>query len=144
MNAGLPLLPLLLVGYLLTGCLLTGCQSPAPDPQTTTQLAALSARMTALETQVTVLKAAQGEDAAASADDVTARAAAQNCAVVLARTLETFRQGSDTAHYPSMSQLALPDACGGQRVSWKVLDAQHYTFEVTNADGQVLAGESGL
>lgn len=123
--------------------LLLGCQSPALDPQTAQQIAVLSARVTALETQVAVLRAAQRDDVTASADEVTARAAAQNCAVALARVLETFRQGSVEERYPTAPQLALPSACEGQRVSWKVLQAQTYTFAVTKGDGQVLAEQSG-
>ena len=131
----------LLLLLLLT--LLSGCQNPAPDPQAAQQLAALSARITALETEVAELKAAQRASGAANAVDVTARAAAQNCAGALNRALELFRQNSVGERYPTPAQLELPDACQGQRIGWERLEAQRYSFNVTNGDGQVLLRQSG-
>ncbi|AIZ44513.1 hypothetical protein QR90_04495 [Deinococcus radiopugnans] len=133
-KAGLLLLPVLL---------LSGCQSPGPDPEVERQLAALSARIDALETEVASLQTGPQITGTVNAGDVTARAAAQNCAVALARTLELFRQSSVGHRYPAASQVVLPDACEGQRVGWKRLEAQQYSFAVTNRDGEVLAQQSG-
>lgn len=133
MKAGLLFLPLLLCG----------CRAPEPDPGVARQVAALGARITALETEVADLKAGQEVTGAANAGDVTARAAAQNCAIALARTLELFRQSSLGKRYPAPAQVTLPDACEGQRVGWNRLEAQQYTFTVSNGDGAVLAQQSG-
>ncbi|CAM3325183.1 Lipoprotein [Deinococcus saxicola] len=135
MKAGLPVLISLL--------LLSACRPPQPDPQAAQQTAALSARIGRLETEMAELKAGQRDGGLARADDVTARAAAQNCAVALARALESFRQSSLGNRYPTPSQVELPDACQGQHVGWQKLEAQQYTFAVTNGDGQVLAQQSG-
>ncbi|WP_226342413.1 hypothetical protein [Deinococcus sp. AJ005] len=134
MKVGLLLLALLL--------LLGACRPPQPDPQAAPQIAALSARIGTLETEVAELKAGQRDSNLANSDDVTARAAAQNCAIALARALELFRQGSLESRYPTPSQVDLPDACEDQRVGWQKLEAQQYTFAVTNGDGQVLAQQS--
>ncbi|WP_075831127.1 hypothetical protein [Deinococcus marmoris] len=133
------------VGFLLLAplLLLSACRPPPPDPQAAQQIAALSARIGTLETEVAELRAGQRDSGVANADDVTARAAAQNCAIALARALELFRQGSVGSRYPTPSQVDLPDACEGQRVGWQKLEAQQYTFAVTNGDGQVLAQQSG-
>ncbi len=131
------LLPLVLL------LLLSACRPPQPDPQAAQQIAALSARIGTLETEVAKLKAGQRDSGVTNADDVTVRAAAQNCAIALARALELFRQGSLESRYPTASQVELPDACEGQRVGWQKLEAQGYTFAVTNGDGQVLAQQSG-
>ncbi|WP_245593215.1 hypothetical protein [Deinococcus frigens] len=138
MKAGLLLLPLLFLG---------GCRPPAPDQRLpagqAAHLAALSARVAALETEVAELKARQSDHAATNAGDVTARAAAQNCAMALACALETFRQGSVGNRYPTASQVDLPAACGDQRMGWQKLETQQYTFTVANGDGQVLVQQSG-
>ncbi len=134
MRTGLLLLPILL---------LSGCQSPQPDPEVARQIADLSARIDALEGEVSELKAGRPDSSTPSAGDVTARAAAQNCAIALARALELFRQSSLGNRYPGPSQVVLPDACEGQRVGWKKLEAGQYTFAITNRDGEVLAQQSG-
>ena len=130
-------------GFLVLSLLLGSCRSPEPDPGMARQLDALSTRIAALETEVADLKAGQRGRGAANAGDVTARAAAQNCAIALARTLELFRQSSLGNRYPTSALVVLPDACEGQRVGWKKLEAQQYTFAVTNGDGEVLAQQSG-
>jgi outer membrane murein-binding lipoprotein Lpp len=134
MKAGLLLLPVLL---------LSGCQSPRPDPEVAQQIAELGARIDALEGEVAELRAGPRVTGPVNAGDVTARAAAQNCAVALARTLELFRQNSVGNRYPEPSQVVLPDACEGQHVGWKKLEGQQYTFAVTSRDGEMLAQQSG-
>ncbi len=120
---------------------LCACQPP-PD----SRVAELSARVSALEAEVGALKAArQGEGpvGAPDAGDITARAAAQNCANALTRMLETFRQDSLERRYPTPAQVELPDACMGQRVSWVTLEAQAYTFSLTDGAGQEQLRQSG-
>ncbi|MFD1732370.1 hypothetical protein ACFSC4_16830 [Deinococcus malanensis] len=70
---------------------------------------------------------------------MTLRAAAQNCANDLTRTLETYREGSIDRRYPAAPELVLPDACMEQRVNWVALEAQTYTFTITGDEGQELA-----
>lgn len=134
MKAGLLLLPALL---------LSGCRPAGPDPEAARQLAELSARIDALESEVAELRAGPPVTGAVDASAVTARAAAQNCAGALARTLELFRQSSVGNRYPAPAQVRLPDACEGQRVGWKKLAGREYTFVVTGRDGEVLAQQSG-
>ncbi|GGM09996.1 hypothetical protein GCM10010841_18040 [Deinococcus aerophilus] len=120
-------------GVLLAASL-CACQPP-PDPR----VAELSARVSALEAEVRALKAAQhsgGPAGATDAGDVTARAAAQNCANALTRMLETFRQDSIDRRYPTPAQVELPGACAGQRVNWVTLEAQAYTFSLTDRAGK--------
>lgn len=133
MKAGLFLLPLLLCG----------CRSPEPESALVRQVTALEARIAALEGEVADLKAGPPVTGAADAGDVTARAAAQNCAIAVSRTLELFRQSSLGKRYPGPAQITLPDACEGQRVGWNTLEAQRYAFTVSGGDGVVLARQSG-
>lgn len=132
--------PTLLLPLLLCVALLTACQ----DQQARTQNQELQKRVAALEAEVQALKAAQAsapqpEDSAA----FEAKAAAQNCANDLARTLETFRELSIDHRYPTPAQLETPDSCAGQRVNWLKLEAQAYTFAVSDTAGQELARQSG-
>lgn len=125
---------------LLLAPVLGGCQ----DQQARAQSEALTRRVAALEAQVRTLQSReQGPPATApNARAVTLRAAAQNCANDLTRTLETYREGSIDRRYPRAAELVLPDACMEQRVNWVNLDAQGYTFAITGDQGQVLARAS--
>lgn len=119
---------------------LVGCQ----DRQARSENVRLEARIVALEQQMKTLKQAQAEAPAASApDDFMARAAAQNCANDLSRTLETYRRDSIDDSYPTPARLTLPDSCIDQRVQWLRLTAQTYAFALTDEDGGVLARGSG-
>lgn len=121
--------------------LLAGCQ----DRQARADQAALAQRVTALEVQVRGLKG-QGATLAPTlpeASEVTARAAAGNCATALARALETYRSSSLDTRYPTRTELAAPDACAGQQVEWTALEAQRYAFRVLSAKGQELARQNG-
>jgi hypothetical protein len=121
--------------------LLAGCQ----DRQARADQAALAQRVTALEAQVRGLKD-QGATLAPTlpeASEATARAAAGNCATALARALETYRSSSLDTRYPTRTELAVPDACAGQRVEWTALEAQRYAFRVLSAKGQELARQNG-
>ncbi|MFC4638964.1 hypothetical protein [Deinococcus hohokamensis] len=119
--------------------LLTGCQ----DQEARAQNEALTRRVAALEAQVRRLEGQQVRSATPDPGAVTLRAAAQNCANDLTRTLETFRESSIDRRYPPASQLVLPDACTEQHVNWQELEAQTYTFTVTDENGQELARASG-
>lgn len=125
---------------LLLAPVLGGCQ----DQQARAQNEALGRRVAALEAQVRTLQNREQPTPAAApnARAVTLRAAAQNCANDLTRTLETYREGSIDRRYPAPAELVLPDACMGQRVNWTALDAQSYTFTITGNDGQELARAS--
>ncbi|UQN05101.1 hypothetical protein [Deinococcus sp. QL22] len=119
---------------------LVGCQ----DRQARSENARLAARLSALEQQVKALRQAQAKAPAASTPEgFMARAAAQNCANDLARTLETFRRDSIDGIYPTPARLMLPDSCIDQRVQWIRLTAQAYAFALTDEDGGVLARGSG-
>ncbi|MFC4427704.1 hypothetical protein [Deinococcus navajonensis] len=124
---------------LLLALLLAGCQ----DQEARARNEALTRRVTALEAQVRSLQGRQAQASTPDAHEVTLRAAAQNCANDLTRTLETFRESSIDRRYPPASQLVLPDACTEQRVNWLALEAQAYTFTVTDENGQELARASG-
>lgn len=120
--------------------LLTACR----DEQARQQNTELTRRVAALEAQVRALKAAQGRDSVnVNPAAFEAKAAAQNCANALTLALETFRQDSLDRRYPPGQRLALPDACAGQQVNWLKLQAQAYTFTITDDTGQELARQSG-
>lgn len=119
---------------------LVGCQ----DRQARSENAQLQARIVALEQQVGKLRQAQAEaPAPAAPDGFMARAAAQNCANDLSRTLETYRRDSIDGVYPTPARLMLPDSCIDQRVQWLRLTAQAYAFALTDESGGVLARGSG-
>ncbi|WP_229780783.1 hypothetical protein [Deinococcus malanensis] len=116
---------------------LSGCQ----DQEARAQNEALTRRVAALEAQVRILRDREQAPPASAQDarTVTLRAAAQNCANDLTRTLETYREGSIDRRYPAAPELVLPDACMEQRVNWVALEAQTYTFTITGDEGQELA-----
>ena len=129
-----------MVGLSVLSLALVGCQ----DRQARSENARLEARISALEQQVKALRQAQAEAPAASAPDgFMARAAAQNCANDLSRTLETYRRDSIDDIYPIPARLMLPDSCIDQRVQWIRLTAQAYAFALTDEGGGVLARGSG-
>ncbi|MDO4245735.1 MAG: hypothetical protein Q4C89_06915, partial [Deinococcus sp.] len=77
--------------WVLLPLLLTACQDSAARQQN----AELSRRVTALEAEVRALKREQATNVPpADASEVTTRAAAQNCATQLSRTLEDYRRSS--------------------------------------------------
>lgn len=125
---------------LLLAPLLSSCQ----DQQARAQNEALARRVAALEVQVRKLQNREQilPTASPNARAVTLRAAAQNCANDLTRTLETYREGSIDRRYPAAAELVLPDACMEQQVNWAALDAQSYTFTITGNGGQELARAS--
>ncbi|THF69284.1 hypothetical protein E7T06_12865 [Deinococcus sp. Arct2-2] len=119
---------------------LVGCQ----DRQARSDNARLEARVSALEQQVKTLKQAQAEAPAASVpDNFMARAAAQNCANDLSRTLETYRQDSIDGVYPTPARLMVPDSCVGQKIEWVRLTAKAYAFALVDESGAELAQGSG-
>ncbi|WP_343758016.1 hypothetical protein [Deinococcus depolymerans] len=120
---------------LLLAPLLGGCQ----DREARAQNADLTRRVEALERQLSAVQATQQSGLPTDAGRVTARAAAQNCANSLTRTLETYRQNSLDRRYPAPAQLEVPDACVDQRVNWLTRSADAYTFTVTDAAGRELA-----
>lgn len=127
---------------LLLPLLLSACQ----DREARAQNAELARRVTALETEVQTLKkeqASSGLTPPADAAAVTARAAAQNCATQLARTLEDYRRGSLEGRYPEAADMALPPPCQNQTVRWQTRTAQAYAFSVVDAAGKVLAQGQG-
>ena len=125
--------------------LLTACSRPdAAGPNTASPSIAdvqqLTARVSALEAEVKVMRQAQsGGGADAGAQQATARAAAQYCANQLASALEEYRQ--DNARYPAARAVTLPSACQGFRVAWTGLGKTHYRFQVSGQTGAVLASE---
>ncbi|MHA0042673.1 hypothetical protein [Deinococcus sp. PEB2-63] len=127
-------LPLLLCSVLLCGC---------QDREARAQNAALQARVTELEAQVRGMQAEQETALPADAQSVTERAAGQNCANALTRTLEVFREDSLDDRYPSASQMQLPAECVDLRVNWVARSERAYTFTVTDASGRELARQSG-
>lgn len=132
-------LPLLLL-------LLPACQHQAAQPGASqngaSQNAALEARVQALEAEVKALKAAQsGGFTLNSARQVARDAAAQHCAVELARSLEQYRQDSLQGRYPQRAEVNVPDACMSQRVVWRQLTPHAYRFEVHDASGKALASQ---
>ena len=80
-------LPLLLCSVQLCGC---------QDREARAQNAALQARVTELEAQVRAMQGEQATALPADAQSVTERAAGQNCANALTRTLEVFRDRKST------------------------------------------------
>lgn len=125
-------------------CACQDTQARQQNAALTEQVTQLQSRVTGLEARLQKLEAAQPHaPSVAEAGNVTTRAAAQNCAVELARTLESFRQASLEHHYPTRQELELPDACSDQRVAWQTLSATQYAFTVNSASGQVLAQQSG-
>ncbi len=130
----------LLLAPLVLPLVLCACQ----DNQARQQNAELSRRVAALEQQVKALQEAQAHaPTVAEAGDTTIRAAAQNCALGLARTLEEYRQNSEEDRYPATDDLELPQSCDGQKVKWKALKPQSYSFSVLSDSGQELAQQSG-
>ncbi|ANE44977.1 hypothetical protein SU48_11870 [Deinococcus puniceus] len=128
------------MGFLVLSLGLAGCQ----DRQARSDNARLTARISALEQQVNRLQQAQAETPAPTAPDgFMARAAAQNCANDLSRTLETYRRDSIDDSYPTPARLMLPDSCIDQRVQWLTLTAQAYAFALTDENGGVLVRGSG-
>ena len=130
--------------WLLLPLLLTACQ----DREARAQNAELTRRVAALEAEVQALRAKGTASAGAptppnDAAAVTARAAAQNCATQLARTLEDYRRGSLEGRYPGAAEVSLPPPCRNQTVRWQARTAQAYAFSVVGKDGQVLAGGEG-
>lgn len=120
--------------------LLTACQ----DQQARRQNAELEKRVAALEAEVKALQAVQVNGPTKTAvSDVTVQAAAQNCAVELARKLELYRQDSLQHRYPQQSELEFPDACTGQKVVWQELKNNVYSFKVQDASGNTLAEQRG-
>ncbi|MFB9993514.1 hypothetical protein ACFFLM_16225 [Deinococcus oregonensis] len=127
-------------GLLLLALGLTGCQ----DEQARSENARLATRISALEQQVGRLQQAQAEAPATSApESFMARAAAQNCANDLSRTLETFRQDSIDNVYPPPARLTLPDSCVGQKIQWARLTGKTYAFALVDEGGTQLAQASG-
>ncbi|WP_221090024.1 hypothetical protein [Deinococcus aquaedulcis] len=132
----------LLLALLGLPLLLCACQDQGARAQT----AALQARVDRLEEQLRTLQQAQANQASALPTDVrqvTAQAAAQNCANSLTRELESFRENSLDQRYPTAAQLVLPPACADQRVNWLSRSPQTYTFTITDRDGRELARQSG-
>lgn len=127
-------LPLLLCSVLLCGC---------QDREARAQNAALQARVTELEAQVRAMQAEQETALPADAQSVTERAAGQNCANALTRTLEVFREDSLDDRYPSAAQVQLPAECVDLRVNWVARSERAYTFTVTDDSGRELARQSG-
>ncbi|GAA5502848.1 hypothetical protein Dxin01_02595 [Deinococcus xinjiangensis] len=125
-------------------CLLPMMLCACQDTAAREQNAALAQRVAALEAKVQALEAAQPHaPTIAQAANATALAAAQNCAVELSRTLETYKQSSTDHRYPAQNQLDMPDACTAQNVQWQSLKAKAYAFSVNTQDGQELASGSG-
>jgi hypothetical protein len=111
-------------GVLVLSLLLMGCQ----DRQARSDNARLAARVLMLEQQVTQLRQAQTEASAVGAPDgFMERAAAQNCANDLSRTLETFRQDSIDGVYPTPARLT----------------EKAYAFALVDESGAELAQGSG-
>lgn len=120
--------------------LLCACQ----DQEARRQNAELSAKVAALEQKVAALEQAQAHaPTVTEADNATTRAAAQNCAIELSRTLETFKQNSLDHRYPSHQALEMPDSCSHQNVHWQNLSGRAYAFTVNTDDGQELARQTG-
>ncbi|MDB5045170.1 MAG: hypothetical protein JWQ08_1220 [Deinococcus sp.] len=127
-------------GFFLLSLGLVGCQ----DGQARSENVRLAARISALEQQVGRLQQAQAKAPAVAAPaEFMARAAAQNCANDLSRTLETFRQDSIDGVYPAPSRLMLPDSCGGQTIQWVRLTGKAYAFTLVDEGGAELARASG-
>ncbi|WP_245556513.1 hypothetical protein [Deinococcus aquatilis] len=127
-------------GVLVLSLLLMGCQ----DRQARSDNARLAARVLMLEQQVTQLRQAQTEASAVGAPDgFMERAAAQNCANDLSRTLETFRQDSIDGVYPTPARLNLPDSCVGQKIQWVRLTEKAYAFALVDESGAELTQGSG-
>ena len=126
--------------WVLLPLLLTACQ----DSTARQQNADLARRVTALEAEVRTLKREQATAAPpADASEVTARAAAQNCATQLSRTLEDYRRSSLEGRYPRPQDLTLPPACQNQTVKWQQQTAAAYAFTVQGAEGAALAEGKG-
>ncbi|RJF72872.1 hypothetical protein D3875_16295 [Deinococcus cavernae] len=120
--------------------LLSACQ----DQQARQQNAELGRRVAALEAEVKALRAERPHTLTVDAvTTVTVRAAAQNCALELARTLEQYRQDSLEHRYPSRTEMEFPDACKNQNVNWQNLSHQAYDFQVLGQDGKPLAKQAG-
>lgn len=120
--------------------LLCACQ----DNQARQQNAQLAQRVAALEAEVKALQAARPNALTVNTvTDVTVQAAAQNCAVELARTLEQYRQDSLEHRYPTRTEMEFPDACKNQNVDWQKLSHQAYDFRVLGRDGKPLAEQAG-
>lgn len=125
--------------FMILPALLCACQ----DQEARRQNTELLQRVNALEKRVQALEGAQAHaPTVAEADNATARAAAQNCAIELARSLETFKQNSLEHRYPAQSALTMPAPCLGQNVAWQELSPKAYQFTVNTDDGQVLAEQS--
>lgn len=120
--------------------LLCACQ----DTQARQQNAQLEKRVAALEAEVKALKEAKPNAFTVSAvTNVAVQAAAQSCAVELARTLELYRQDSLQHRYPGRTEMEFPEACKNQNVKWQELKNQAYHFQVLGGDGQLLAEQKG-
>lgn len=106
--------------------------------------AALTERVTKLEAQVVALKAQQAHALTVTqATQATTQAAAQNCAVELSRTLETYRQNSLEHRYPTPAEFMPPDACTDLDLSWQRREPRRYALSILGADGEVLARQDG-
>lgn len=127
------------LSLLLCSVLLCGCQ----DREARAENAALQARVTELEAQVRAMQGEQETALPPDAQSVTVRAAGQNCANALTRTLEVFREDSLDDRYPSAAQTQLPAECVDLRVNWVARSERAYTFTVTDGAGRELARQSG-
>jgi len=119
---------------------LMGCQ----DKQARSDNARLAARVAMLEQEVNQLRQTRSEATAVGAPaEFMERAAAQNCANDLSRSLETFRQDSIDGVYPTPARLNLPESCVGQKIQWVRLTDKAYAFALVDESGAELAQGSG-
>ena len=120
--------------------LLCACQ----DTQARQQNAQLEKRIAALEAEVKALKSEKPNGFTVNAvTDVAVQAAAQNCAVELARTMELYRQDSLEHRYPTRTEMETPEACKNQNVKWQELKNQSFHFQVLGQNGKTLAEQRG-